>query len=87
MLLTGLEIRRISRGKIGWFCIRMMKQKLGSMLNRLDSSCEKTLMCHVNKTRMPKKLQAYKTTLIWNTPLTTHFARSFFNENVVFQCF
>ena len=42
MLLTGLEIRKASRGKLGWFCIKMIK-KLGSMLNRLDSSCEKNL--------------------------------------------
>ena len=26
MLLTGLEIRNISRGKLGWFCIKMMKK-------------------------------------------------------------
>ena len=53
MLLTGLEIRKISRGKLGWFCIKMMKKNKGSMLNRLDSSCEKTWakfkkMVHVN---------------------------------------
>ena len=60
MLLTGLEIRRISRGKLGVVLHQNDEKKLGSMLNRLDSSCEKTLMCHVNKTRMPKKMQASK---------------------------